>query len=362
MKDQLTKPQKQAMAHVTEYAQSRMADAQTIIREILQMSNLSWETYEAAIARIKAHAKVGVHFHPDRPIKDGKCVAESLLEQGVYRSQFETGISSGSVSAYAGGARDRWEEQLFGGAYQQEGVAISERPKYGALDLMQHADGPAPRFGSCYFLLAPIVSQRCTFTYGGSQDNPPEKGTYDAFDDIAAALLKEIFLRDGALGEPDLTPRMLIDRLLTQLAQPFPNPSNRLPSRNLNHFIEAQVHGDILLQDDVEMLVADPSFRGAETGRLLEELCTKYAIELQWHSGFAMKEAEVPADFRGPTMPSLAQRIARHGCIDASVIGEAVRDLSRNPKPWADRGDYATVLQELKLMWHVLVRFGDNII
>ncbi|MGQ7111171.1 DUF3626 domain-containing protein, partial [Escherichia sp. TWPC-MK] len=28
-----------------------------------------------------------------------------------------------------------------------------------------HPDGPAPRFGSCYFLLSPKVSSRSTYTY-----------------------------------------------------------------------------------------------------------------------------------------------------------------------------------------------------
>jgi len=39
------------------------------------------------------------------------------------------------------------------------------------LELLRHADGPSPRFGSCYFLLGRAVSQRCTFTWGGSQED-----------------------------------------------------------------------------------------------------------------------------------------------------------------------------------------------
>lgn len=71
-----------------------------------------------------------------------------------------------------------------------------------------------------------------------------------------------------------------------------------------------------------------------------------------------MRVEEVPTDFRGPTMPSLAKRIARNGFIDASMIGDAVNDLKRNPLLWADRGNYEEMLQELKYLWHVLVRFG----
>ena len=57
-------------------------------------------------------------------------------------------------------------------------------------------------------------------------------------------------------------------------------------------------------------------------------------------------------------MPSLAARVALDGRIDAAAIGVAARALKRDPAAWSDRGDYATVLQELKLLWHVLVRFG----
>jgi len=219
-----------------------------------------------------------------------------------------------------------------------EGVTNSQRPKYGALDLMLHPDGPAPRFGSCYFLLAPKVSYRCTYTYGGSQQDPIEKGTFVEFDDILAAIFNDAFFREYAIGEKDLTPRKLMDHLLYNLERPFQNPTNRKPSRNLNHFIEAQVHGDILLKDDVEVLVADPSFEGTYIGGILEQLCLKYSIELYWHMGFTMKVEEVPSDFRGPTMPSLAKRITRNDYIDANVIGTAVNKLKHYPDQWNDRG------------------------
>ena len=42
--------------------------------------------------------------------------------------------------------------------------------------------------------------------------------------------------------------------------------------RNLDHYIEAQVHGDVVLKDDDEILVADPSFKGGHIGQILEEL------------------------------------------------------------------------------------------
>jgi hypothetical protein len=61
-------------------------------------------------------AAVTLNFHPDRLLADGRRVDEALLEEGVYRSQFETRISGGGLTAYPGGDRDRWERDLFGGA------------------------------------------------------------------------------------------------------------------------------------------------------------------------------------------------------------------------------------------------------
>jgi len=322
------------------------------------MSNVEWKTFEEASAKLKTHARVAVHFHPDRPDPTMKSVAEALLEQGYYKSQFETKLSNGSVSAYPGGARDVWERNMFGGAYQSNGSTNRERPKYGALDVMLRPEGPSPRFGSCYFLLSPDVSSRCSYTYLDSHQDPKEKGTYEEFDLILAALMSDVFVCDFALGERDLTVGKLLNQMLVNLGKLFENPANRIPSRNLNHYIEAQIHGDISLNDDVHILVADPSFQGTHVGRLLEQICMKYSIDLYWHMGFALLVDEVPVDFRGPSMPSLAERIAHNNFIDASMVGSAVLDLTRNPNAWSDRGTYSEVLQECKLLWHVLVRFG----
>ncbi len=149
-------------------------------------------------------------------------------------------------------------------------------------------DGPCPRFGSCYFLLKPEVLRRSTFSYMDSHRNPPEKGTLDAFDDILAALLAESFERDFALGITSIRPKKLIDHLKSSIGKPFDDPSPRLPDRNLDYYIEAQVHGAIHLRDDVDILVADPSFKGTDTGTSLERICKVFDIDLYWHCGFMM--------------------------------------------------------------------------
>ncbi|RJX40605.1 DUF3626 domain-containing protein [Paenibacillus pinisoli] len=358
MSHPLTNAQQLAIQHIGSYARARKDDAESIIQEVLAMSNIADVTLGQAIKSINDHARVALHFHPDRLNSAKKSIAEALLEEGVYKSQFETLLSNGSVSAYPGGQRDVWEEQLFGGAYQTEGTTNAERPKYGALNLMLHPDGPAPRFGSCYLLLRPHMTSRCTFTYMDSHQGPEEKGTLEEFSLVLAALLQDAFQNEYALGERELTPGKLMKHLTSKLSFPLQDPSDRLVRRNLNHYIEAQVHSVVSLKEDTEALVADPSFQETKTGEALEQLCRRYDIRLYWHAGFALDAAEVPSDFRGPAMPSLARRIAVNGRIDAYAIGAAAAEVARNPDAWSDRGSAKDMLQELKLLWHVLVRYG----
>ncbi|PFA69732.1 hypothetical protein CN378_02895 [Bacillus sp. AFS015802] len=356
---ELTSSQSQAIDYFTAYALKHKKEAKATIHHVLNMSNLSGEVFEQAVHHMKTYAQIGLHFHPDRPTSTMKNVAESMLEYGEYKSQFETFTSNGKVSPHPGGDRDLWEEKLFGGAYQSEGTLMSERPKYGALNLMLHPDGPSPRFGSCYFLLSPKVSSRSTFTYMDSHQNPFEKGTYQEFDMILAGLLEEIFLRDFALGEKELTPTRFIQHVLNHLGH---GRKERVAHRNLNHYIESQIHGPVSLKEDVEVLVADPSFKDTKVGETLEQMCSRYTIDLKWHMGFVLQVQEVPSDFRGPSMPSLAKRIAYKDRIDAHTIGSAVMSLKRDRDSWSDRGEYEDVLQEMKLLWHVLVKYGRPLV
>ncbi|KAH8888009.1 hypothetical protein GQ53DRAFT_265266 [Thozetella sp. PMI_491] len=354
--------QARALENMRAQALSLRSAGIATLEHIFLMSDIPPSSLSCALSSIRNHARIALHFHPDRPARDGRTVARALLDNGEYRSQFETGISNGSVSAHPGGARDEWERALFEGAYHipELNVQGSHRPKYGALDLVRNPDGPAIRFGSCFFLLKPEVSRRSTFTFGGSQDLPKYRGTAEVLEPVLAALFEECFFRDFALGVPGIRPPELVDTLLKLSAPVEESFVHRPPSRNLDHVVEAQVHGDVRLGTDVELLVADPSFQGTDTGANLESMAAKYSFPLVWHGGFRLKVEEVPSNYRGPTMPSLATRVGRGGYVDARAIGEAVCTLIADPAKWTDRGPFADVLQELKLLWHVLVRFGES--
>lgn len=355
----LTSLQTAAIRFIEKYAFNRRVEALQAIHHILRMANIPLHELTHTVEEIKEKARVVVHFHPDRLTHRGLTVAESLLQEGYYKNQFDTRISNGQLAYQAGGARDRWECDFFNLPTSIEIIEGIDRPKYGALDLLRSLDGPSPRFGSCYFILAGHVSHRCTFSYLDSHKNPREKGTFNEFDDILAALLTESFERNYALGYNNLPPQALIERLNTQLSIPYENLTDRPRDRNLDHYIEAQIHGSIDLRSDVAMLVADLSFKETAIGRQLLWLGDQYKIPLLWKAALEMPVSQVPSNFRGATMPSLAKRIAPKQIINAYVIGEAARDLKLNPQQWADRGTYEQCLQELKLLWHVLIKFGN---
>jgi hypothetical protein len=323
---------------------------------------------------VRSHARVVLHFHPDRIGFKQIPVAEALLQDGFYRNQFETGLSTGGLFTIAGSPRDSWERTLFGGAYHTEAVTNSQRPKYGALELVRYADGPIPRFGSCYFVLRPNVSNRTSFTFAGSEDPRAAErlGTIDTMDAVMAALLDEIEgggtaappwppFRAPTLGVPNLTVARLL-QLFQDLARPRKDPSHLEPGRVLDTQVEAQVHGPIDLREDVELLVADPAFAETSTGNSLRALATRYDFPLWWHAGFQLAVRDVPDDFRGAEMPRLARRIAGDdGIINAAVIGAAEASLHRKPEEWRNWGTRAETLQHLKQLWHVLVQYGSAV-
>ncbi|GAA3401586.1 DUF3626 domain-containing protein [Paenibacillus hodogayensis] len=357
----LTAAQSRALEHVRAIAAARQNYALEKLQALIGHTDGEFADIPSILSHIRTHARVTLNFHPDRMLPDGRTVIEGLLRDGLYSSQFETGISNGSRTAYPGGDRDRWELSLFGGAYQTVGCKPEERPKYGALNVMDYPDGAAPRFGSCYIRLRQGVTDRCTFTFGDSHTGPDCVGTGDNLAPLFVALLDAADQSGHALGAPAADAAAVVRRLLAAAgSQNMPVE----PGRALDDYIEAQVHGPIALAADAEALIADPSFRGTTVGEQLAACCRNHGIALLWHGGFGLASSDVSADFRGPAMPPLARRVDRAfsatpGRLDAACVGRAAASLHRHPEQWSDWGTPADTLQHLKQLWHVIVKYGQ---
>jgi hypothetical protein len=246
--------------------------------------------------------RVTLNFHPDRLVQ-GRGILDALEEQGVYHSQFVTGTSNGGLTAFPGGDRWRWESRIFNGAY--DSAAADERPVYGALNFRRKAVGAAPRFGSAHFRLTAQALARTTFCYPDSAGEPSDFGTAERMG------LVELALADRA----DL----------------------------LDDYIEAQVHGPVLLDRDVEALVLDRCYQGTA----VEEAARRLPCAVEWHSGFRLTVSELQRypDYRGPEIVELGSRIAAEGRLDPGIVGDAARTSHYDP-------------QSVKKVWHCLARFG----
>lgn len=251
-------------------------------------------------------AEVTINFHPDRLMLDGTPTLLSLKNDGVFKSQHETGTSNGSLTAYPGGARWLWESEIFGGHY--DSVNVKERPKYGALNLNLLGSGGSPRFGSAVFILKSNVLSRTTFCYPDSYYKPTCFSTYETI---------------GSLIE------------LVQSANDDP----------LDAYIEAHIHGEIRLDKDVECLVLDPAYKGTE----VEMHASTFSFPIKWHAGFKLNIEDIldKENYRGSKYIELAQKISKDGYLDPAVIGQAHS---------GEQYDF----QDLKKVWHYLACFGDK--
>lgn len=289
----------------------------------------------AEFERLRRTAVLTINFHPDRSARHGRTAAAAMADDGVYRNQFETGISAGGLDPVVAGARTRWERASFAGAYDDTPPA--DRPRYGGLDLVGRSTGACPRFGSCHLVLRRTVLDRATFSWGDSVTEPSVVGVWEVLEPVIEAAIAD---RSSDLHGP------------------------RRGADRLDSYVEAQLHGPVVLSEDVDVLVADPSFRGAQVGADLAALATRHQLDLQWHNGYRLDPDVLEPEFRTVASAILAvdlhARLARPGQrLDPELIGRAARDVVADPSKWAMYGEPVQVLQELKYLWHHLVAFGQ---
>lgn len=247
---------------------------------------------------------ITLNFHPDIAV-GGDLVIELLAHHGIYRSQFETGTSSGGLTAYRGGDRWKWESRIFGGAYDEGPPSL--RPKYGALNYRHDPVGGARRFGSCHLRLAPNVHSRTSFCYPDSYLEPRDFAVGYVAPLIALAEANELAL--------DLW---------------------------LDNCIEAHVHGPLSVAEDVEAVVLDPSFRSTA----IERAATSLDCSVEWHDGFRLSldrlaDCEV---YRGGAAADAITRIAEDGLVTPATL-------------WRAR-DHLLDYQTAKWVWHCIARYG----
>jgi hypothetical protein len=99
-RDILPPAQSAALRYVEDTTRPKEATALQFIAGMFERAGYGLDNYNEVIELIRQHARIVLHFHPDRfGHSKSATVAEALLAEGVYRNQFETGLSSGSPTA-----------------------------------------------------------------------------------------------------------------------------------------------------------------------------------------------------------------------------------------------------------------------
>ena len=98
--------QTKALEYIIDSASRRRAEAINTINKTLAFAGININKYIEAMKSLCMNARIDVHFHPERLSLNGKSVAEGILSEGIFRNQYDTGLSSGSTTAFPGGERD----------------------------------------------------------------------------------------------------------------------------------------------------------------------------------------------------------------------------------------------------------------
>lgn len=249
---------------------------------------------------------VTLNFHPDLMVV-GSLVIDHLAADGVYRSQFETGTSSGGLTARRGGDRWHWESRIFAGAYDDADPSL--RPKYGSLNYRSDPVGGSRRFGSAHFRSRPHVRARTTFSYPDSHMEP--------HDFAVADVSKLIALADT--NESSLDPW-------------------------LDNYVEAHIHGPLVISEDIEALILDPSFKGTH----IEDAALLLSCAVDWHEGFRL------------SVDHLTKCVAYRGAEVAEAIAKIAEDGYVTPERLWRARDVEFDYQMAKWVWHCLARFGHE--
>lgn len=251
---ELTVAQKRALVHCRRNAAITSRKARAPFTARLLADKVSAADVETLFAWFQHRARITINVS-----LAGK-IAHFLEADGEYHSMFAAAHRGGVRCAESPrgkgyvGRRALWERKIFGPAYGEaytppgkkfgadpHGISCmkflcgaEERPKYGALNFRGLPGGAAPHFGGSFFELRQHVRCRTTFTHGDSSGTVNVSGiaTSDHMCAVVAMLTPDA-LRCAMAAAKGLA----------------------APKQTKGPYIEAQIHGRLLLRRDVARAV-----------------------------------------------------------------------------------------------------------
>ncbi len=200
---------------------------------------------------LRRDAEIVHYWKPDFPIRRGTGEAQQVVHYIVdsvtgsprLMNRFETGVTLAAGGADGVKNRLETEERLFGLPSRE--TLPSERPVYA---LFRTGAEDRLNYGRCFFVLRRDVDLRATFTNNDSflLHDRTKVGTIDALENV--------------LYEMD--PRLLENLLRASRGEALAHSAAALRAGDASaSYLEAQVHGPIEFNRDIEAMVADIGYR-----------------------------------------------------------------------------------------------------
>jgi hypothetical protein len=248
---------------------------------------------------VEVEVPVVTWFKPFKSV-GGRAVIDLMTEDVALRNLFETGHGNGNPRLEV---RTEWERRMFGPAYDD--CAPRQRAKYGLVNIFNDPEGPqvpGHQYGDC-FLAFRGLRHRVSVTPKDSLGNECAVATLGVG---LPALLREFRDEDGLLEL-----KTLADLAMGKL--PWAQSGGLF-------YKEAQLHGDVLLQDHVSHVVVPGRYR-ERPGRLraLLRFCDKNGCGLVF-----VPTLRWLADLRLHTVAEMRAAAARAGAVAAAAELDAL--------------------------------------
>ncbi len=205
------------------------------------------------------------------PVVNKESVLASLSSDGAYKNLWERGSRPSHPKAPKRSKADflHKEHRTFAGTYNR--AIPQERPRYGALNFLAAREGGAAVYGPAVLTLRPEVKERTTYHTRDSRFTNME-------DAGGAGVMAGCLARRS---DEDL--QQLLKVANGQLSSGVYGRDNHPEAFTGSNYIEAHIHGEINLAQDLAGVSLHERYRGTPVGNDAETMAKQFGVEMIWY-------------------------------------------------------------------------------
>lgn len=269
----LNQDQKHAMAVQANQACSNHSEAYGSLLTRVQQLGYSESDLQKCLEYLDKQAPLTVNLPPKVTVGDTEVsVFKSLQGEGRYKNLWERGgrrAANPKAPQRSPAFFLHKESKTFQAQYNA--VSPRERPKYGALNPLKLPQGGASVFGRGVLILKPEVKQRTTYVPRDSRFTEMDQvGFQGAMAGCLAAKSNDYL-------------RQVMDVSLGNRAVGSYQPEEEPGAFTGSNYIEAHIHGDIDLANDLAGVALDRCYQGTQYAQDAEAFALQFKVPLEWY-------------------------------------------------------------------------------